>query len=91
MNPASPGGVLFGFLDVVVERTAGVCHECAFERWREALLDCHLSFENIRGGLRRESAGGQDPDPSTQALGLGEVVSREDDRRVVLRLELFDE
>ena len=55
------------------------------------MLDRHPSFENIRSGLRRESAGGEDPDPSAQALGLGEVVSREDDRRVVLRLELFDE
>ena len=78
---SSSARVLF---DVVVEGAAGVGHEHVLEgrlgRPRRSAV-CALS--SVGRVLGDDPTVVEDRDPGAQALGLGQVVGRQDDRRVM--------
>ena len=71
------------FLDVLVEGAAGVGHEHVLEAGGATLLGRHHGLEAFGRVLGDDAAAVEDRDASAEALRLGQVVGREDDRGVV--------
>ena len=78
-------------LDVVVERAAGPGHEGVLEGRIAAVPLRDEALQPVRRRLGHHAAVVEDRDPVAEALGLGQVVRRQDDRRVVGLEQLFDE
>src|SRR6185369_2323901 len=78
-------------VDVVVEGPAGVGHEHVFEGRRATEPPRRRGLEAVGRVLGDHTALVEDRDATAETLGLGKVVGREDDRRVVGRVDLLDE
>ena len=72
-------------LDVLVEGAAGVGHEHGLEGRLLAVVLGDESLEPLGRVLGDHATPVEDRDPAAEALRLGQVVRREDDRGVVRR------
>src|SRR6187397_1013511 len=92
-RPGCRGGLVLVavFLDVLVEGAAGEGHEHGLEGRRLAVVPRDHLLEPLRRVLGDHATPVEDRDAAAEALRLGQVVRREDDRRLVLGVDLLDE
>src|SRR6187549_2360520 len=77
-------------VDVVVEGAARVGHEHVLEGRLASEPLARLGLELGRGAVGDDAAVVEDRDPGAEALGLGQVVGRQDDGRVMGLVDLLD-